>query len=122
MVGLCHKRHHDAAPMFIMVMQILTGKTVHAGGRCQFGRSLRHKDVDRCPIGAFAFYLLYCFAVTGEIDDGRRPNFCNNKEWFNKKILGTVSNQDVSIQKRTYCDQLSKLFKRLRILSASLGH
>jgi hypothetical protein len=64
----------------------------------QFGRSMRHKDVWRCSIGAFALYLLFCFHKSGEMDDGIRPNFANNKEWYDIKIL-----TDATQKNRTRC-------------------
>jgi hypothetical protein len=122
MVGLSHRRRKDAAEMFIMVMQIATGKTVHAGGKRQFGRCLRHRDVNRCPIGAFGMYLLYRFYTTKEMDDGNRPDFTRNETWFGLKILGSTTNPFKSVTKRSYCDALGKVFKRLRMICSVLGH
>ena len=122
MVGLRHKRRADPAAMYIMVMQIATGKTVYAGNSKQYGRALRHKNVMKCSVGAFGFYLLYRFHVSGEMDDGNRPDFTDNRSWFDIKILASAKDNKVAIRKRTYTDAIAKAFKRLRILSRVIGH
>lgn len=63
------------------------GKTVHEGGKKQYGRCTRNKDVKVCGVGAMGFYLLLRFEISGEMDEGKRPNFAINKEWFDIKIL-----------------------------------
>ncbi len=64
---------------------------------------MRHKDVHRCSIGAFAFYLLFRFHKSGEFDDGVRPNLSKNKDWYDIKILtdGTTQENKKELQKRT---------------------
>ena len=47
----------------------------------QYGHSMRHKDVRECAICAFAFYLLFRFAVSGgEMNDGNHLDFKKNEE------------------------------------------
>jgi hypothetical protein len=55
-----------------------------------------HKDVRECAIGAFAFYLMFHFSVSGKMDD-HHPDFSINKEWFDVKILsdGSLDNKKV---------------------------
>jgi hypothetical protein len=90
----------------------------------QFGRSMRHKDVRRCSVGAFGFYLLFRFHKSGEMDDDQRPNFGINKEWFDIKILtdGTRHATTKEIQKRTYTDPIRNVFKKLSLISSHFGH
>jgi hypothetical protein len=90
----------------------------------QFGRSMRHKDVRRCSIGAFAFYLLFRFQKSGEFDDGKRPDLSKNDKWFDIKILtdGTTGGTTKMLQKRTYTESIKKIFKKLQIVAAHLGH
>jgi hypothetical protein len=90
----------------------------------QFGRSMRHKDVRRCSVGAFGFYLLFRFHKSGEMADCRRPNFGKNKEWYDIKILtdGTRNEMTKEIQKRTYTDPIRKVFRKLSIVTAHFGH
>jgi hypothetical protein len=52
-----------------------------------FGRSMHHKDMRRCSVGVFGFYLLFHLHKSGELDDCCCPNFGVNKDWFNIKIL-----------------------------------
>lgn len=122
MVGLRHQRLADPAEMFIMVCQIATGKTVYAGNSKQYGRALRHRKAEMCSVGAFGFYLLYRFHCSGEMDDGNRPDFASNEDWFDIKILASAKDNKVSIKSRTYTDALSKVFKVLRIVSSAIGH
>jgi hypothetical protein len=103
---------------------VLSGKTVKNDNKKQFGRSMRHKDVQRCSVGAFGFYLLSRFYKSREMDDEHRPNFGKNKEWFDTKILtdGTRHDTTKEIQKRTYTDPIRKVFKDLSMISSHFGH
>jgi hypothetical protein len=85
---------------------------------------MRHKNVCRCSIGAFAFYLLFRFHKSGEMEDGVRPNFAENKEWYDIKILtdGTQTETKKHLQKRTYTEPIRKVFKGLQIVSSHFGH
>ena len=90
----------------------------------QFGRCMRHKDVTSCAVGATGFYLLYRFHFSREMDDGNRPDFRNNEEWFDIKILtdGTKERNKVSIQKKTYTSELKTIMHILRIVASHFGH
>jgi hypothetical protein len=68
---------HDAV---IIIVQILEGKTNN--GKIVWVRTMRHKNVNMCSIGALGFYLMSRFEATGEIFD-----FATNKSWFNRKLL-----------------------------------
>jgi hypothetical protein len=85
---------------------------------------MRHKDVRRCSIGAFAFYLLFRFHKSGEMDDDCRPNFAESKEWYDIKILtdGTKKETKKELQKRTYTIPIKEVFKDLQIVSSHFGH
>lgn len=89
----------------------------------QFGRSIRHKDVRRCAVGAFGFYLLLRFFVSKEMDEGNRPDFTENKTWFKSKILTDGSlNNEKEMQKKSYTKAIRKVFKELKIVSSHFGH
>jgi hypothetical protein len=150
MFGIEHKRQRDPHPYFISIMQIATGeflflfllllfvycitiftltnrsrslagKTVTT--KKQYGRSMRHKDVRECSIGAFGLYLLFRFAVSGEMDDGHRPDFAINKEWFDIKILSDGSLDNTKrMNSRSYTDPLRKVFDSLGIIASHFGH
>jgi hypothetical protein len=85
---------------------------------------MRHKDVSRCSIGAFALYLLFRFHKSGEMEDGKRPNFANNKEWYDIKILtdGTQKDSNKMLQRRTYTEPIRDVFKGLHIVTSHFGH
>jgi hypothetical protein len=68
---------HDAV---ILIMKIIEGKMNN--GKIVWVRTMRHKNVNMCSIGALGFYLMSRFEVTGEIFD-----FGTNTSWFNRKLL-----------------------------------
>jgi hypothetical protein len=85
---------------------------------------MRHKDVRRCAFGAFGFYLLFRFHRSGEMDDEHRPNFAENKDWFDIKILsdGEREHNTKELQRRTYTDKIKSILKELKIMSSHFGH
>lgn len=99
-----------------------TGKTVR-GKQKQFGRCMRHKDVTKCAIGAFGFYLLFRFFISREMDEEHRPDFTKNKEWFDIKILtdGTRNNKK-EMGRKTYTDDIKKVLLALLIVASHYGH
>jgi hypothetical protein len=58
------------------------------------------------------------------MDDCHRPNFGVNQEWFDIKILtdGTRNEITKELQKRTYCDPIRAVFKKLLMVSSHFGH
>lgn len=62
--------------------------------------------------------------MSREMDEGNRPDFRKNKDWFDVKILtdGTLDNRSRKIQKRTYTDDLKKVMNDLQIVAAHFGH
>jgi hypothetical protein len=75
-------------------------------------------------IGEFALYLLFWFHKSGEMDDGVCPNFAENKEWYDIKILtdGTQKEPMKQLQKRPYTGPVRRIFKQLQIVSSHFGH
>jgi len=83
---------------------------------------MRSKDVRNCSVGAFGFYLLMRFTLTGEMENP--PDFTINSNWFDIKLL-------VDVYATNYCEEMSsdpyskwmaKLFKQLGIVSNHLIH
>ena len=70
---------------FICVNQIPEGKTNH--GNMLYGRATRHRDVRLCSVGALVFYLGYRFDITEEFKNFTVDDWCNNKKWFDVKLL-----------------------------------
>lgn len=93
------------------------------GKQKQFGRCMRHKEVTQCAVGAFAFYLYFRFFVSREMDDEFRPDFTDNKAWFDVKILtdGTRDNKK-EMGKKTYVNDIKKVFRELKIVASHYGH
>lgn len=59
------------------------------------------------------------------MDDDRRPDFSNNREWFDIKILaeGKVgSDNTVEMNKRGYIKFLSAMFEELGVPTNKYGH
>lgn len=85
---------------------------------------MRHADVRKCAVGVMGFYLLFRFHFSREMDDGNRPDFCKNEEWFNVKILtdGTRENKEKEMQKKTYTNEVKNILKKLKIVASHYGH
>ena len=107
---------------FIKLSFQYKGKTVY-GKLKQFGRSMRHKQVTKCAVGAFAFYLYFRFHISREMDDGNRPDFTKNEAWYDIKILtdGTRNNTK-EMGKQTYTDDVREIFRDLKIAASHFGH
>ena len=112
----------DAHRMFIMVNQIPFGKTNH--GRVLYGRATRHKHVKLCPIAAFAFYLQYRFHVTDEFLDFTIEDWCDNKKWFDIKLLVDVATGDNTLELANdqYARKLKEVLQRLGLPMSILVH
>ena len=112
----------DAHRMFVMVNQIPFGKTNH--GRVLYGRATRHKDVNLCPIAAFSFYLQYRFHVTGEFEDFTVEDWCDNKKWFDVKLLVDVTSDNFSKEMKNdaYGKPLKKVLQRLGMPNSVVIH
>jgi predicted TIM-barrel fold metal-dependent hydrolase len=84
---------------------------------------MRHKQVTKCAVGAFAFYLYFRFHISREMDDEFRPDFTDNKSWYEIKILsdGTRNNKKV-MAKKSYIDDVREIFKELKIVTSHFGH
>lgn len=100
-----------------------TGKTIKGGKLKQYGRSMRHKDVRQCAVGAFAFYLYFRFHVSREMDEDFRPDFSSNQSWFDVKILtdGTRNNTK-EMKKKSYTDDIKGIFRELKMVASHYGH
>ena len=66
-------------------MRVGEGKTVQQ--KAQFGKMMRHSNVNMCAVGALAFWLFARFLVTEEYES---MDFTNNNSWFNIKLLCAV--------------------------------
>lgn len=104
----------------ILVLQVDTGKT--NGLKTLYGRVMRHKNVDLCPIGAFAFMLLGRFEHTNEVDT--TYNFLDNKSWFGVKALIDYRKNDlyVSVKDQSYAKTIKACCKDIQINSQHFVH
>jgi hypothetical protein len=80
-------------------MAIALGKTNH-GSTKLYGRAIRAKDVRACGMGAYAFYLSVRFYMTEEFTSVPDDFFCENKNWFDYKLL-------VDCYANNYCKEMS---------------
>lgn len=109
---LMHKPSSQAFPIHIVVMRIAQGKT--NANRILYGRSIRHRDVNLCAVGALALYLFARFSHSHEMDD---VDFTSNRCWFNIKLLTDCSatKNTTAISERTYYKSIKKLCTQLSI-------
>ena len=57
------------------------------------------------------------------MDDGCRPDFRVNKEWFDIKILSDgTKNNTKEMGKESYVKHLKMIFKALKTITAHYGH
>ena len=112
----------DAHSMFVMVNQIPFGKTNH--GRVLYGRAARHKDVNVCPVAACSFYLQYRFHVTSEFLNFTADDWCDNRKWFDIKLLIDVNSLDNTkvMKNDSYSKTLRKTLTRLNLPATNLVH
>ena len=83
------KQKNEPDPYHICILRVGEGKTV--GNKCQFGKVMRHINVNMCAIGALGFWLFARFMVTDEVE---KMDFNDNKSWFNMKLLCTVDKRN----------------------------
>ena len=76
------KQGGELSPYHIMILRDGAGKTVQ--DKTQFGKVMRHRLPELCPIGALGLWLLARFDITNELDDF---DFCDNKSWFDNKLF-----------------------------------
>ena len=104
-------------PCQILVMQVATGKTNST--KTIYGRVMRHKKPELCPIGALGLYLISRFHVAGEILD-----FSSNHKWFSVKLLvehGSV-NTEKGIRDQSYAKTIKEVCKELELPSKHFIH
>ena len=85
---LCDFTFHKSKephPYHIGIQRVSMGKANK--DKVIYGRSMRHKEVEMCSIGALGLYLLTRFDVTDEI---QHIDFSDNQTWFNRKLLKSM--------------------------------
>ena len=83
------KQKNEPHPYHIGILRVGEGKTVQ--NKCQFGKIMRHLDVNMCAMGALGFWLFARFMVTDEV---KNMDFNNNESWFNMKLLCPVDKRN----------------------------
>jgi Centromere DNA-binding protein complex CBF3 subunit, domain 2 len=113
---------NDVHPLFVMIMQIAFGKTNN--GQSRYGRAIRHKDVTLCCIGALSFYLMMRFSVTCEFEEFTVDDWCDNKKWFDTKLLVDVNSADKTkkLQNDSYGDRVKAVLQSLGLACNKLLH
>ena len=82
---LCDFKFHqpkEHSPYHVLILRDGGGKSVK--DKTQFGKVMRHRVPELCPIGALGLWLLARFELTGE---PQQFDFLTNKSWFNHKLL-----------------------------------
>ncbi len=107
---MSHQAPKDPHPWTALIMAIALGKTNH-GTTKLYGRAIRAKDVRACGMGAYSFYLAVRFHMTEEFATVEDDFFCENKNWFDVKLL-------VDCYANDYCKEMSndsyaKFMKRI---------
>lgn len=98
LIDFVYKSRREPHPYHVLVMQVHTGKTNK--GKTIYGRSIRNRKANKCPMGALGFYLMLRFELSGELEE---MDFTENSKWFDIKLLVDRNVTDnVSAVKDTY--------------------
>jgi Centromere DNA-binding protein complex CBF3 subunit, domain 2 len=83
---------------------------------------MRHMDVTSCPVGAYAFYLMYRFSVSMEMSPP--PDFTDNESWFDIKVLtdATRRNAKKGITDQVYGRAMKRTLQKIGIESNHYAH
>ena len=108
-------------------MNINNGKTNGGEGHKLYGRSMRAADVSHCSVGAWGFYMLVRLELTGEFDDGKRPDFTEAPQWFEIKLLisldnGATVNYKKPMANTSYDAGIRRTLKALSLASNHIVH
>ena len=111
----------DPYPIHILIMAICQGKTNL--DKKLFGRAMRHRQAEMCPIGALVLYLWYRFDVRGEWADAR-PDFLDNKAWFFIKLLVSSTSDEVleELDIKTYADAMQEAMDAVGVACNHRAH
>jgi len=115
------KGKQDPHHIHILIMSICQGKTNK--DKKLFGRAMRHRDADMCPLGALALYLWYRLDVDGEWAD-ERPDFLDNHAWFFIKLLvsATTDERIEEMDIKAYADGMQKAMDAVGVYCAHRAH
>jgi hypothetical protein len=104
-------------PCQILVMQVATGKTNST--KTIYGRVMRHKIPELCPIGALGLYLMSRFHVAGE-----KLDFTSNEKWFSVKLLVEhgSGNTEKGISSQSYAKTIKEICNELELPSKHFIH
>ena len=120
--GIYVNSRREIHPFYLDVMQIATGKTNK--DLKLYGRVGRHINPIFCPVGAKGFYLLYRFEHSNEFDIDNLPDFHNNSEWFDIKLLTDSTSKDNKkiLSNASYGKMVQKACTNLQIHSNHFVH
>jgi len=112
---------NDPYMIHILIMAMCQGKTNL--DKKLFGRAMRHRKVEMCPIGALALYLWFRFDVRGEWADAR-PDFCDNQAWFFIKLLVSATSDEVleELDIKTYADAIQEAMDAVGVACNHRAH
>ena len=99
--------------LYIMLMHIPFGKT--NCGFIRYGHATRHCDVCLCCICGLSLYLNFHFFVTREFANFTSEDWCNNRSWFDIKLLVDVHGKDncSTLKKDIYSKAICSILQEL---------
>ena len=118
--GVDIPKFRDPHGMYVLLLQFAEGKTNK--GQTLFGRCIRHKEPELCPIGALGFYLMARFKLTKEWDTC--PDFTVNSAWFRSKLLisGDKEKTTTCMSNDSYGKGIRDVLKQLGLFSKHYIH
>ena len=111
----------DPYPIHILIVAMCQGKTNQ--DKKLFGRAMRHRDPEMCPLRALAIYLWCRFDVRGEWADAR-PDFTDNHAWFFIKLLVSATSDEVleELDIKTYADAMQEAMDAVGVACNHRAH
>ncbi|TMC16492.1 MAG: hypothetical protein E6J34_19965 [Chloroflexi bacterium] len=81
-------------------------------GKSQYGLAFRHKDVERCAVGALALYLFIRFHIQNE----PWPPFHDREQWYKTKLLAKERSPYESLTYQAHNSVLNTAFTAAKCL------
>ena len=113
------KQGGEHSPYHILILRDGGGKSVQ--DKTQFGKVMRHRYPELCPIGALGLWLLARFDITSEQDN---IDFLDNESWFNNKLLISPKWKPDKFCEYLYenCDYIDYYFHNTKLTCVTLTY
>lgn len=99
-----------------VVASISWGKTNNSG-KTEYGSCIRHKNVEVCPVNAFAIYFFSLY----HSQRVEFPNLSTRRDWYNTYLF-PAENKSGHLQYEDHCNVYNKVFKACNVNISKITH